>query len=126
MAKEFVYRGKKIDEIAKMSLNEFMQLLPSRRRRKLKRGFTHMQDVLLRKIRRGDKDIRTHCRDLLVIPEMLGKVIKVYNGKEFQAVIMTEEMLGHYLGEFALTRKHVKHSAPGVGATKSSAALSVR
>ncbi len=126
MAREFKFRGKTLEEMKKMSLNEFAALLKSRRRRSLKRGFTLLQKALLRKIRRGDAAIETHCRNMIIIPEMVGKVMKVHNGKEFLPVIVTEEMLGHYLGEFVMTRKPVKHSAPGVGATKSSAALSVR
>ncbi|MDP7324337.1 MAG: 30S ribosomal protein S19 [Candidatus Woesearchaeota archaeon] len=126
MAKEFSFRGKSVEEIKKMSINEFAELLPSRRRRSLKRGFTPMQKALLKKVSSGDKDIETHCRNMIIIPPMLDKIIKVYNGKEFQALVINEEMLGHYLGEFVLTRHGVKHSAPGVGATRSSAALSVR
>tara|TARA_Y100000310_G_scaffold310852_1_gene356547 strand:+ start:5672 stop:6052 length:381 start_codon:yes stop_codon:yes gene_type:complete len=126
MAKEFIFRGKNLEEIKKMSINEFADLLPSRKRRSLKRGFSPMQKALLKKISKRDKDIETHCRDMIIIPEMLGKIIKVYNGKEFIANVISEDMLGHYLGEFSLTRRGVKHSAPGVGATRSSAALSVR
>ena len=126
MAKEFVYRGKSLEEIKKMSLNEFAELLPSRQRRTLKRGQSGMQKVVLKKIAAGKKNIETHSRDMIVVPEMIGAVIKVYSGKEFQSLLIQEEMLGHYLGEFVLTRKSVKHSAPGVGATRSSAALSVR
>ena len=57
---------------------------------------------------------------------MIGQTIKVHNGKEFMIVSITEEMIGHCLGEFAFTRRRVEHSAPGIGATKSSAALSVK
>lgn len=55
-----------------------------------------------------------------VLPEMIGLVFSIYNGKEFVDVEVGPEMIGHFLGEFALTRKPVKHSAPGVGATRSS------
>ncbi|MEM4397218.1 MAG: ribosomal protein S19 family protein, partial [Candidatus Woesearchaeota archaeon] len=99
---------------------------PSRVRRSLKRGLTDEQKKLMEKIKNNDSDIKTHARDMVIIPEMLGKTIKVYNGKEYVPVIITEEMLGHFLGEFSLTRKRVMHNAPGVGATKSSASVSVR
>jgi small subunit ribosomal protein S19 len=57
---------------------------------------------------------------------MVGKNIMVHSGNQFVSVRVTDEMIGHLLGEFAMTRKSVRHSSPGVGATKSSAALSVR
>ena len=124
--KEFNYRGKSMEELMKMSLNEISALFPARQRRSLKRGLTEQQKILLSKIRKNETNIETHCRDMIILPEMAGKTIKVYNGKEFISVIIVDEMIGHCLGEFALTRKRVEHSAPGIGATRSSAALSVK
>ena len=118
-AKEFVFRGYTFEEIQKMSLEDFMKLLPSRERRKLKRGLTEQEENLLRKLRKKGS-ARTHCRDMLIIPEMVGKVVFVHNGKEFVRVEIKPEMLGHRLGEFAQTRRFEKHSGPGVGATRSS------
>tara|TARA_Y100000310_G_scaffold291063_1_gene318718 strand:- start:6647 stop:7027 length:381 start_codon:yes stop_codon:yes gene_type:complete len=126
MVKEFSFRGKSLEEIQKLSLNEFAELLPARSRRSIKRGFNPMQKALLKKIDAGKNNVETHSRDMIILPQMVGKVIKVYTGKEFLGIPITEEMLGHFLGEYALTRRGVKHSAPGVGATRSSAALSVR
>ena len=63
---------------------------------------------------------------MIVLPEMVGILIQIYNGKAFSPVEITHEMIGHYLGEFAMTRRKVEHSAPGIGATKSSAAMSVK
>ena len=124
--KEFTYKGKTLDELKKLSLNELAQLLPSRQRRKIKRQFTDQHKILLKKLRANEKNIETHCRDMIILPEMLGSTIKVYQGREFVPDIILPEMLGHYLGEFALTRKKVAHSAPGIGATRSSASLSVK
>lgn len=124
--KEFKYKGKTLEELKKLSLNEFMTLIPSRPRRSLKRGFTDEQKKLLERVRKDKKNIETHCRDLVIIPEMIGITIKVHDGKIFNPVLIQPEMVGHYLGEFALTRKRVSHSAPGVGATRSSASVSVR
>lgn len=124
--KEFTFRGKAIDEIKKMSLNEIAQLLTARQRRTIKRGFTEQQKILLKKIRNNEKNIETHCRDMIILPEMIGISIKIYQGKEFVPVIIEPDMVGHYLGEFVLTRKRVAHSAPGIGATRSSASLSVK
>ena len=126
MAKEFIFRGKKLDEIKQLSVQDFAKMLPSRERRKVKRGFTEQEKNFLEDLRAGAKDPKTHCRDMIVLPEMLAKLIKVYNGKEFVPVQIEPEMLGHRLGEFAQTRRKVSHSAPGIGATRSSASLSVR
>ncbi len=117
--KEFRYRGYTLEELKNMSLEELAQLLPSRERRKIKRGFTEQEEKLLRKLRKKGT-ARTHCRDMVVLPEMVGKVIFVHNGKEFVRVEIKPEMIGHRLGEFAQTRTFVKHSGPGVGATRSS------
>jgi len=125
MAKEFRYRGKLLDELQKLSIDEFAKLAPSRERRKLKRGFTLAEKTFLREIAERD-NVKTQCRDMVIIPSIVGKTVKVYDGKEFQIVKIEPDMLAHRLGEFALTRKKVTHSAPGIGATRSSAALSVR
>ena len=124
--KEFTLKGKTIDELKKLSLNELAQLLTARQRRTIRRGFTEQQKILLKKLRMNKKNIETHCRDMMVLPEMIGTTIKVYQGKEFVPVVIVADMIGHYLGEFVLTRKRVAHSAPGIGATRSSASLSVK
>jgi small subunit ribosomal protein S19 len=123
MAKKFTYRGKTIEELKTLTLEEFANIVPSRQRRSLKRGLTKEQKKFLENIRRHkgqDKMIRTHVRDMVVLPEMVDAKLGVYNGKEFKMLIITENMVGHVLGEFALTRNKVKHSSPGVGATRSS------
>ncbi len=130
--KEFRYRGYTLDELLNMSLEEFAKLLPSRQRRSLKRGgLSPEQKKLLRKIRlakkgKYNKPIRTHSRDMVILPEMVGMTIHVHNGKEFVPVEIKEEMIGHYLGEFAMTRKVVQHGSPGVGATRSSMFVAVK
>ncbi len=124
--KEFTYRGKTLEELKKMSLNDFMLLLPARERRSLKRGFSEQQKTLLKHIRAKKSNVETHCRDMIILPEMIGMTVKAHNGKEFIPVTIQNEMIGHYLGEFVITRQKVEHSAPGIGATRSSAALSVK
>ena len=124
--KEFSYYGKTLEELKTLSLNELASLMPARQRRSLKRGLTEQQKILLKKIKKNEPNIETHHKDMIILPEMVGITIKVYNGKEFIPVMISEEMIGHYLGEFIFTRKRVEHSAPGIGATKSSAALSVK
>ncbi len=123
MAKKFSYRGKGIEELEAMTLEELTVLFPARQRRALRRGLTRQQKKLLENIRHfkgQDKLIRTHVRDMIILPEMVSAKLGIYNGKEWQTVIVIPEMVGHYIGEFAMTRKPVKHSAPGLGATRSS------
>jgi small subunit ribosomal protein S19 len=123
MAKKFSYHGKSIEELEAMTLEELTVLLPARQRRTLRRGLTKHQKKLLENIRRfkgQDKLIKTHVRDMIVLPEMVSAKLGIYNGKEWLTVIIIPEMVGHYVGEFAMTRKPVKHSAPGLGATRSS------
>lgn len=124
--KEFTYKGKTLDELKDMDLKEFIELLPSRKRRSIKRGLTDQQKILLKNIRAKKKNIETHCRDMIILPEMIGILIKVHSGNGFVPVKIENEMLGHCLGEFAITRKKLEHSAPGVGATRSSASISVK
>ena len=123
--KEFTYRGKTIEELAAMSLKEFAVLLPSRQRRSLNRGLSDKQKKLLKKIK-ADKSPETQCRDMIILPAMVSRGVKIHNGKSFTLVRIEPDMLGHYLGEFVLTRKKVMHHAPGIGATRSSASLSVK
>ena len=108
-----------------MSTKEFSALLPARQRRTIERGFTDAQKRFLKKLEKKN-EVKTHCRDLVILPKMVGKTVLVYNGNSYTAVRIIDEMVGHYLGEFVMTRKRVSHSAPGVGATRSSASISVR
>ena len=128
MPKQFTYKGYTLEELQKMPMDEFIKLLPARQRRSLLRGLTEAQRILLERIRRAKKAMRegkkvvikTHVRDMIILPEMVGLTIHVYNGREFVPVEIKPEMIGHYLGEFAITCKPVKHGAPGVGASRSS------
>lgn len=126
--KEFTYRGYKIEELQKMPLDKFISLLPARQRRSLMKGLPPEKRKLLVRLRKAQKAgqsgenviVRTHCRDMIILPEMVGLTVGIYNGREFRIMEIKPEMVGHFFGEFALTRKKVTHSAPGIGATKSS------
>ncbi len=128
MPKDFAYRGHSLDSLLAMSMDEFINLLPSRQRRSLQRGLTPEQRILLEKLREAreavnagnDVTLKTHVRDLIILPEMVGVKILVHNGKEFVPVDIRAEMIGHYLGEFAITNKPVRHGTPGIGASRSS------
>ncbi len=120
--KEFTYRGYSLEEMKAMTLQEIIELLPSRARRTYKRGLDEAQATFVQRLRSngGEEALRTHCRDVPILPDFVGKLVAIHNGKEFVNLEIKPEMIGHYLGEFAITRKTVKHSGPGVGATRSS------
>lgn len=133
MPKKFTYRGYTLEHLQRLSIEEFAELLPARQRRSLlgsrrkKRGLQSRHKKLLERVRKVKEEgrekeevIRTHCRDMIILPQMVGLKFGVYNGKEFVVVEIKPEMIGHRLGEFSLTRKRVVHGAPGVGATRSS------
>ncbi len=125
MPKDFAYRGFTLSQLQGMSMDEFITILPSRQRRTLHRGLKPEQRILLEKIREslkegGDATVKTHVRNMVILPEMVGVKIQVHNGKEFVEVPVKPEMIGHSLGEFAITNKPVRHGTPGIGASRSS------
>jgi small subunit ribosomal protein S19 len=111
-----------------MSMDEFINLLPARPRRSLHRGLPQEQRTLLEKLRAAREEtkkggttlVKTHVRDMTILPEMVGLTVGVHNGKEFVQVEIKPEMIGHTLGEFAITNKPVRHGTPGIGASRSS------
>ncbi|HEX9915168.1 MAG TPA: 30S ribosomal protein S19 [Candidatus Bathyarchaeia archaeon] len=121
MPKNFQYRGRTVNELRAMSMDEFISILPARMRRSLRRGLSSDQRIVLEKLRRNQgKPIRTHARDMIILPEMIGKSVFVHTGKEFKEIKVTEKMLGHYMGEFAISINLVRHGRPGIGASRSS------
>ena len=126
--KEFTYRGKTLEELKQLDLREFAKLLKSIKRRSVLRQTDELQKFISRNNKKNsmNKKIKTHSRNLIVVPQLVGMVIHIYNGKEFVPIEIVGEMLGHRLGEFAVTRNKVKHGAAGIGATRSSASRSVK
>ncbi len=124
--KEFTYRGMSVEELKKLDVREFAKFLKSRQRRTVLRQFQKVENFInkAREKQRKDKKIRTHQRDLVIVPQMIGMKISVYNGNNFIPVDVIGEMLGHKFGEFAPTRNRVKHGSAGVGATKGTKAKS--
>jgi len=118
--KEFTYKGKTIEELKNLDVREFAKFLKSRQRRTILRNFQEVEDFINRSIVKlgKNKPIKTHKRDLIVVPKMVGWRIFIYNGNKFVPAQITGEMLGHKFGEFAPTRAKIKHSKAGVGATK--------
>jgi small subunit ribosomal protein S19 len=125
MPKEFRYRGYTVEQLNGMSTEAILQLLPSRARRSLNRGISDdkrklLEDVRSQKEGQLEGQIKTHARDMIVLPVMVGATIGVYTGKEFLSIEVKPEMIGHYLGEYAITNKKVVHGTPGIGASRSS------
>ena len=124
--KQFTYRGKTIDELKQLDVREFAKFLPARARRTVLRQFQEVEKFVNRankKAGRG-KHIKTHSRNLVIVPQLVGMKIQIHSGNGFFPIQVTTEMLGHRLGEFAPTRKKITHGAAGVGATKGSKAQS--
>ena len=125
MPKEFRYRGRSMEELSSMSTEALLELLPSRARRSLNRGVSEEKRKILedaRAIKEGklQGQIKTHARDMIVLPSMVGLTIGVHNGREFVPLEVKPEMIGRYLGEFVITNKKVVHGTPGIGSSRSS------
>jgi len=128
MARKFNYRGKDAEEIKTMSLEQFMKLIGTKERRTLTRMSPKIK-LFRQKFRaraKKGKTMKTHVREMVILPEMLGSKIAVYNGKMFNEVYITTEMLGRRLGEFSHTIKLVRHSGPGIGATRGSKSVELK
>jgi len=111
--KIFKYKGKTLDELKALDIKELALLFPSDLRRKITRGFTEQEEILLKKFRRSEKNIRTHARDMIVLPEMVDIKISIYNGKEFVDVFIVPELIGMRLGELAPSKKIATHTTMG-------------
>jgi len=126
MPKQFSYRGRTAEELRQMSMDEFIKLLPARQRRSLLKGLTTDQRIFLEHVRKarkqdgGKQPVKTHSRDMIIIPEMIGLTVHLHAGKEYVPVEVKPEMIGHFLGEFAITNQKVVHGTPGIGASRSS------
>ncbi|KIJ55693.1 hypothetical protein M422DRAFT_24237 [Sphaerobolus stellatus SS14] len=125
----FSYRGVELEKLLDLSNEEFVELVHARARRRFQRGLKRKPMGLIKKLRKAKKEappnekpavVKTHLRDMIIVPEMIGSVVGIYNGKTFNSVEIKPEMTGHYLGEFSISYKPVKHGRPGIGATHSS------
>lgn len=126
---KFQFRGLELEALTELKEAEIAQLVHARARRRMSRGLKKKSISLMRKIRESKKDVavgekpklvKTHLRDMLILPEMIGGQVGIYNGKQFNAVEIKGEMIGRYLAEFSLSYKPVRHGRPGIGATHSS------
>jgi len=124
--KQFEYRGKTIEELKSMETEQLLPLYTSSVRRRYKRGFCPTRMKIISKIENATKEVRTHYRDLPITPRMIGKEVGIYNGKKYISVVLKEEMVGKYLGEFSQTRIFPKHVRKGVGASKGTSKVSLK
>ena len=130
--RKFTYRGYTLEQLKQMSLEEFAKLLNTKERRHILRGnLTPEEKALLKKVYKAAEGkykgpIKTHAREMVILPIMVGMTIQVHNGKEFVSVEIKPEMIGRRLGEFAITNRPVKHGQPGVGATRSSLYIPIK
>tara|TARA_B100000378_G_C18047250_1_gene412362 strand:- start:900 stop:1295 length:396 start_codon:yes stop_codon:yes gene_type:complete len=125
LVKKFTFHGLSTEETESLTGEKLFDLLSSRARRSLKRGINDQKrkligEIKMKKAGKLNADIKTHLRDLIILPYMTGVAVNVFSGKEFVPIVITTEMIGHYLGEYVITNKRVSHGAPGVGASRSS------
>merc|ERR1712084_31315 len=128
--KKFSYRGIDLDDLLNMSTEEFTNMTNSRHRRSLRRGLKKKHSNLIAKLNKEKlavqgtmerpKPVKTHLRDIMILPQMVGNIIGIYNGKQMLGVEIKAEMVGTYTGEYGITYKPVRHGRPGIGSTHSS------
>ncbi|KAI8434390.1 hypothetical protein MSG28_012433 [Choristoneura fumiferana] len=117
--RKFTFRGVDLDQLLDMPNEQLMELMHARARRRFARGLKRKPMALVKKLRRAKKEappnekpeiVKTHLRNMIIVPEMVGSIVGIYNGKTFNQVEIKPEMIGHYLGEFSVTYKPVKHA----------------
>jgi small subunit ribosomal protein S19 len=129
LVREFKFKGYAQEQLQTLSIEALLPLLNARQRRSLDKRVAHYMNDEKRKFREEIKlaregnlkgQLRTHIRDMIILPDMVGLSVNVHNGKDFSNITIKKEMIGHYLGEYAITNKRVQHGAPGVGSSRSS------
>ncbi|KAI1334730.1 40S ribosomal protein S15 [Xylariaceae sp. FL0016] len=127
--RKFSYRGIDLEALLDLNSDQLRDVVHARARRRINRGLKRKPMGLIKKLRKAKQEakpnekpdvVKTHLRNMIIVPEMIGSVVGVYNGKVFNTVDIKPEMVGHYLGEFSISYTPVKHGRPGIGATHSS------
>eukprot|EP01032_Pedospumella_encystans_P035449 gene35449-40096_t len=127
--RKFTYKGLELEKLLDLSHDELLAVVCARARRRMQRGLKRKPMALIKKLRKvkaasGPSErpaiVKTHLRDMIIVPEMIGSTIAVYNGKVFNVVDIKADMVGYYLGEFSITYRPVRHGRPGIGSTNSS------
>ena len=127
--KKQIYRGIELDQLLEKSTEEVVSLLCSKQRRRFKHGMHPKYDRLIKKLKTAVKNtgvgekpkpVKTHLRNAIIMPEMVGSIVEVYSGKYWNPVEIRADMIGYYLGEFSMTYKPIRHGKVGKGATRGS------
>lgn len=130
MVERIAFRGMTPSQLSDLSFEEYVKLVNSRERRAIKRNhleFKQLNDKVEKYKKKGiSKPIRTHVREAVILPSWIGMKMEVHSGKEFKQLVISANMLGHRLGEYAYSTKRVQHSAPGIRATRGSKFLAVK
>ena len=133
--KKQIYRGIELDKLLEMSQESVVKLMKSRAQRRFRHGMHGKYDRLIKKLREAKKKavpgekppgVKTHLRNAIIVPEMCGSIVDVYGGKYWNPVEVKAEMIGHFLAEYSMTYKPIRHGKVGVGATRSSKFTSLR
>jgi small subunit ribosomal protein S15e len=120
--RKFTYRGVELEKLLDMPTADVVKMFNARQRRKFARGIKRQPMTLIKKLTKAKKEcaygekpaaVKTHMRDMIIVPEMIGSIVGVYNGKQFINVEIKPDLVGFYLGEFAITYKPVKHGRAG-------------
>jgi len=127
--KKCSFRGVDLDRLLDLNNDQLLDLLHARARRRFSsRGLKRKPTALIKKLRNAKKKapanekpavVKTHLRNMIIVPEMVASTVGVYNGMGFTQVEIKPDMIGHYLGEFSISYKPVKHGRAGAGATAS-------
>ena len=130
-----MYRGIELDALLDMNMDSVVALMKSRAQRRFKHGIHGKYERLIKKLRIAKKNtipgekqptVKTHLRNTVIVPEMCGGVVDVYGGKYWNPVEIKADMIGHFLAEYSMTYKPIRHGKVGVGATRSSKFTSLR
>ena len=136
--KKFTYRGVDLDKLLDLDYAQLVEMFNARQRRRFRRGISFKYNELKKKLLAAKKavqgmppntkptPVKTHLRNMIVLPDMIGSIVAVYNGKHFNVVEVKPQMVGHYLGEFSITYKPTAHGRPGIGSSTSSRFIPLR
>merc|ERR1719471_478163 len=119
--KKQLWRGMDTQKLLEMTPTQLRNKMVARHRRALKNGRQPSHQRFLKRCRRALKEFKnepgtkpkpvlTHLRNMIIVPEMIGNIVGVHNGKQFLAVEVKAPMVGTFLGEYAMTYKYVVHS----------------
>ena len=122
--RKFSYRGVDLEKLLELKTDKLVELFCARQRRRFRRGLGRKPLALVKKLRKAKREvqgmdkpetIRTHLRNMIIVSEMIGAIVGVYNGKVFNTVEIKPEMVGTYLAEYAITYKPISHGRAGIG-----------